>query len=528
MSKLWWRKGEIWGVTALAAVLMLTNLRHALLWQDEAQTALISRTVCQGGIPRGTDGLNFFSQELGAEYGENHVWRWHTWLPFYAVAASFSLFGEGTFSARLPFACAGILTIPATWWLGRLLWREKRAALAAAALLAVCVPFLILSRQCRYYSFAALFHTVALAGYMQIRTGRRGGMATLAGGLFLLFQTHYLYTATLGLAIGLHLFLLRRSDGNEGTCDQSGSTELSPNESPPSQKGVLLRTGGALAISFVGCLPWVIWLAGMKYPQNYADQARNWLVTKANFFSFVSQIETHLYSVWLCEAIFLLAVWHGVRGTFFKGFDRPTTSGTVLIGLVIAINLGALSVTAPAPFFRYLAPLIPVGMVVAGRMVSAAASLHWLAGVAMAGVMALRPELVQYGKELTDDFQGPVEGIVAHLRQHARESDVVGITYDDLPIKFYTRHRVVGGLTGESLEGIEAPDWIILRRTPADQAKEAPVRRFFHEQTQKHRYEQVVLDVPDTPWQNREDPQTHLYQSATTPPRVIVWRKVVP
>jgi hypothetical protein len=53
--------------------LYFTNLDNVYLWQDEAQTALISQTVLQGGIPKGSDGKNYFSQELGAEYGENYT-----------------------------------------------------------------------------------------------------------------------------------------------------------------------------------------------------------------------------------------------------------------------------------------------------------------------------------------------------------------------------------------------------------------------------------------------------------------------
>lgn len=82
----WWKLGLI---LLAACVLILTNLGNQSLWQDEAQTALISRTVQTHGIPMGYDGRNFFSQELGAEYDEHGRWRWHTWLPFYLLAAFF-------------------------------------------------------------------------------------------------------------------------------------------------------------------------------------------------------------------------------------------------------------------------------------------------------------------------------------------------------------------------------------------------------------------------------------------------------
>ena len=99
-------------IIVLACFLLLANLGNHYLWQDEAQTAVIARTVMARGMPYGTDGVNYFSQELGAEYGRNYIWKWHTWLPFYLLAGFFKVFGESNFTARLPFALFGIGIFP--------------------------------------------------------------------------------------------------------------------------------------------------------------------------------------------------------------------------------------------------------------------------------------------------------------------------------------------------------------------------------------------------------------------------------
>ena len=96
---------------ALASLLLLLELGEPYLWQDEAQTAVISRTILSEGMPYGSDGRNFFSQELGAEYADDYLWRWHTWLSFYVVALFFAILGESTLAARLPFALSGIATV---------------------------------------------------------------------------------------------------------------------------------------------------------------------------------------------------------------------------------------------------------------------------------------------------------------------------------------------------------------------------------------------------------------------------------
>ena len=132
-------------VFVLGLFLYFTNLGNIYLWQDEAQTALISQTVLNGGIPKGTDGKNFFSQELGAEYGENYTYKWHTWLPFYIVAATFKFFGSSTYTARLPFVLFGLGALFLTYFFSRKLFASERTAAWSTLVLLFSVPFIIVS-----------------------------------------------------------------------------------------------------------------------------------------------------------------------------------------------------------------------------------------------------------------------------------------------------------------------------------------------------------------------------------------------
>ncbi|MDH4201678.1 MAG: glycosyltransferase family 39 protein [Phycisphaerae bacterium] len=155
-------------IIVLAGALLLANLGNHYLWQDEAQTALIAKTVMARGLPYGTDGTNYFSQENGAEYGPNYIWKWHTWLPFYILAGVFKIFGISTFTARLPFALFGIGTFPLLYFYTADLFKNKRIAVFTTLLLISCIPFLILSRQCRYYSMTAFFSVLSLYAYHHI------------------------------------------------------------------------------------------------------------------------------------------------------------------------------------------------------------------------------------------------------------------------------------------------------------------------------------------------------------------------
>ena len=125
-------------ISLIGVFLLFLNLNNQYLWQDEAQTALISKTILEKGMPYGTDGVNYFSQELGAEYGENQIWKWHTWLPFYIQALFFWLFGTSNLIARLPFALFGIGTIYYAYLLSQSLFKNKKLSYLTVLIIISC------------------------------------------------------------------------------------------------------------------------------------------------------------------------------------------------------------------------------------------------------------------------------------------------------------------------------------------------------------------------------------------------------
>ncbi len=98
-------------VVLASALLIFFSLDARILWMDEAETALLGRSILVHGVPTAFDGRNIVSQEVGREYGSDYVWRWTPWLDKYLAAAAFAVLGESTFSARFPFALLGLLCI---------------------------------------------------------------------------------------------------------------------------------------------------------------------------------------------------------------------------------------------------------------------------------------------------------------------------------------------------------------------------------------------------------------------------------
>jgi 4-amino-4-deoxy-L-arabinose transferase-like glycosyltransferase len=499
--------GALASAIVLAVVLAFANLDAQLLWQDEAQSALLARSVLAEGVPLGTDGRNFFSQELGAEYDHAHRWRWHTWLHLYLVAGSFAVFGESTQSARWPAALFGVLTLCALHALARHWWtRDRLVAHAADAALLLSVPFWILSRQCRYYSLTALLSTLLLLGHARLVHGRRGGAALYAASAVALFHSHYVYLPPLLAATALHTAWLRRE----------------------AMRPLLSAAGLALLL----CAPWIVWQSGMDYGRHYAEQLLSPGLWLANARWFVRSLLVHGEGAVALGGLvlaILASAWRGGSGALVRLLRDPGAAAVALAALAI---LTSVSIAAPGPFFRYLTPLLPLVALGLGAAAALAARVHWGAAVALLAALAVSQPLARFGYELTHEFEGPIEGLVTYLDEHAAPADVVWITYGDLPLKFYTKLRVLGGLTGEDLEVAlerEPPDWVVLRQHVVHPERDGRVADFIRRQidlSDASEFRKIELPFTDTPFENREEPAEHRFRSARGGVPVVLYRRV--
>jgi hypothetical protein len=475
------------GLGILAGCLFLSQLAEPYLWQDEAQTAVIARTILTDGIPLGTDGRNFFSQEGGVEYADGHVWKWHTWLSFYAVAASFAALGATTFAARLPFALFGIATVLLGYWAARGLWQNRAAALASGGLLALSVPFLILSRQSRWYAMAAFFSLLGLHLYRRVGDDECRYSLALLAVASLLFHTHYLYVATLLLTLLVHSLWLERERFRR----------------------ILIVSA---AVSVVNA-PWILWFASIRYTEAYG----NALTSLPGMFHKAAHLAQDLV-VYFLNPLFLLIpvallLLRRYRGQALFVLAPETRSASALLVLFCLIGIVALGVLAPGAYFRYLTPLVPAALLLAGGLLAALAAESRVAAVALFAVAVALSPMRGFLHEIRHGFDGPIEGIVRFLERRAQPDDVVAITYGDMPLKFYTDLRVIGGLTGEDLAEAAGADWIILRhRTP--QAASRRVQQALRAHLAAGDYVEYRLRFADTAFENREDPRRHRYRTA--------------
>ncbi len=482
-------------VLGVSLVLLLANLSNQYLWEDEAQTALVSRTILTDGVPRGYDGKNFFSQELGAEYGENYIWRWHTWLPFYVVAGFYKVFGISTFVSRLPFVLFGLLTVVMTYVLAREMGFGSRIPLISAGLLAVCVPFMLLCRQCRYYSMSMFFTAFSLYAYMAILNGRKFAAVMLFIASTLLLQTQHIYITVLFPAILLHVVIFRRDR----------------------LKIILL----VMAVVTLVNGPWLVWLSGAKYSESYSYR----MLGSGMMWEFVvvllGTILKYVFPFWLFGIVLVSVVVRRIRKGQFFSRDKVFRGNLSLLFIFIILNVVVIGATAPQGYFRYIAPSVPLLIVLAAVVIDAAAEVHFLAGVIVVVLLLATGQIRDYFYEITHDINGPVKCIVSYLNEHSSPGDSVVMPYGDMPVKFYTNMRVIGLLTGEDLKPVENARWIIIRKSPVPRDS----MKYLFETLQQGRYKKTELGCYDTIWENREEPGLHRFRGLLNGSSILVFEK---
>jgi 4-amino-4-deoxy-L-arabinose transferase-like glycosyltransferase len=479
-----------------AAIMILTNLDRNHLWQDEAQTALISRSVLNRGIPRCSDGENSFSQELSAECSSTGIYKWHPWLPFYLHAAFFKLLGQSDFVARLPDALFGIGTVFLVFWTMQSAGRGTRPALVAALVLLLMVPFLLLSRQCRYYSMAAFFSIGAIGFYFRLLNSAKRMRTLLVAATVFLFYTQIFYGAILLGAIAMHAVCM--------------------------SKDAIRKLAAPVSAIILCVLPWLLYASDISHRSVYRSTFLNVDVAIPNLKMFLNQLGYYVIPLSLLLFLLLAMLWRRRQG--LRDFPKPDSLVSFLL-LYAALSLVALSLVVPNSFFRYLAPLLPVCAMLSAEIIEYGFRIKPVWGFAGLLIFIINQPLHSYFYELTHDFRGPVEGMVSYFRQHARPDDVIAITYDDLPIKWYTDLRVIGGLTGESLAEAGRARWIVLRKHIICE-KDSAVANYLIRNVPWARYARIVLDAPDTRYENREDPQLHLYRTASREDRVIIYERI--
>jgi len=194
-------------VVVLGGLLILSSLAQHAYWCDEAITAFYARSVVRHGrgLPQAWDGRNLLAFGGGTSLDENMAPSAYPLLQFYVAAPFFALFDQAqqTLAGRLPFALLGLATLPLVWGLVMRWTGNRLAAVLSMLLLATSVQFLLMSRQCRYFSLTSFFSVLLILLYPRLNLRNRKSLAAFIFCGLLLFHSHFLlfFTFMGGLAL---------------------------------------------------------------------------------------------------------------------------------------------------------------------------------------------------------------------------------------------------------------------------------------------------------------------------------------
>jgi len=500
-------------LVALAAVLLFWGLADKYLWQDEAATAVLATRLLKFGRPLAYDGVNLITIDHFAAEGSSAIgprtrdpraavdyyvrrgdfkpdttWRWQPWGLFAIAAASIEILGQTTLAARLPFALAGLATVPLLFWLVRRQFGSFSMAAISAALLVSNSYWILHARQCRYYSVSSLFLVLTLMAYARWQWGGRGPAAFIAAA-WCWFQVDY-GTVLPVLAV---LFL----------------------EALVADRRAFRRTLTAGAILAATLLPFIffydLWHRGSYAEETWLDRFR------LNFFNTNEYVAPFLV---VLAAIFMLAAnWKSLAAA-----ERRLIA--VGCAILVALTLWIPTVTVLS-FVRYAIIAVPVGaMLTAWVLVRAFGQRRWLA-CAAAPVLVFTPWLslplravvappdwwegsVWYRVELNDararifgNQPDPNRLVIDWLRKNAAPSDEILINYEDFPLMYYLPNPIRGGIATFRVEDdAKTPArFLVLRRSV--EFVDWPV---FYREIARYHWISIPLKAPDVMWGNNPDP----------------------
>ncbi len=540
-------------VTVAAAVLIFAQLDQRLLWVDEAETALLGRSILVHGVPTAWDGTNLVSQEVGREFGPDYVWQWTPWLAKYLVAGSFGLFGESTFTARLPFALLGLLAVVSMYPLGLVVFRDRWVGVGAMAFLAFSVPFLLHVRQCRYYAPVILAAIWVLYFFVRLRFGDRRSVVGLVAAMTMLFHGNVLTFLATGLTLIACAFTLKFD------------------------RAAWRRAVVAAAGTAVLTVPWVVYfdILGKTSEElySYSENLRTYL-----------DLTSRYTFPWAALLLFVgLAMTIGRAGRVGPSTGGESSPGDVapapakspalfainarshepFLTLLVFIGVYVLVVSAaPWSFYRWSVNLLPVAAVLLAFMCRSVVRWSRVVGFVLTAILmftavlhdvsawpllyarynlhlegrtfAIYDRLFPLGNhlyEVTHSYEGPMEHLVAQLREQARPGDRIFITYGDLILKFYTNYEVRGGQSGQELHGWVEPEWVIIRSffrfrdRPLHAADADRTLDWLNNHVPPAHYELQPSTATDVPWDNIAEPQLRWYRVPVDGDPIQIYRR---
>jgi len=479
-------------------------------------------------------------------YGPGCSYIAQPWLQNYICATAFLIFGESDFSARVIFAIFGLFSFYLIYALAYRLFDEKLLAGFSVVIAATCVPFLLMLRQCRYYSLTVFLSLALLIFYINFLEKKKSSSFFFIVTSFFLFQANFGCLIPLLAAIFISFMLLER------------------------KRELFARFLRMYAWIFILLLPWAIfyriWSESLHAPSGLIFHNAKFYLSKVN----------HYFLPYRAVAFMLIALlifrWRLRVLRIMKDFFATKKGKSVIfLNLIFLVNWFFLWF-ADANSARYIIHVSPLLFIFAAFLIWRA--MGWnkiLAGfflialcfsnllhnsffyVAVSpftplvvrasawardrgvisgqldkkvvkemarvrGKAVVKAHFLEYLYEITNDYDGPIEGVVEYLRRNAGPGETIKTNlFSANPLFYYTDLKVDTDFTKETY-----PEWIFLRDYWTDES----FYRTEYFKNIERLYDRIELDYPDIWWENRPDDLSHHhFKTAPLKKKISLYRR---
>ncbi|MBN2885963.1 MAG: glycosyl transferase family 39 [Chromatiaceae bacterium] len=346
--------GLLLATLILGGLLRLYNLDHLLIWHDEVFSLMRVFGHDHGAVRQAIfsaqllspDDLLLFQQPSPA-LGWSATWQAlrshpeHAPLYYLLGRALSALPLEPIVALRGLSAVCGLLLIPASFWLMRVLFGRGLAPWIAAALVAVSPLQLLYAQEARQYALWTLMAVVssaALVHALRHQSWRAWGLysLTLTIGLY----SHLLFALML-LVHGLYGLLATLLPGT------GAATPAQAINRPPLVR-VLLSWGSATALALLLFMPWILVVLGaseqvaqftgwMQRPLSLGETLGLWLQHLTRTFLDPAPSFAPVWLALLPLPLWLL--WRALREAPWPALALPLLIALVYVGVVLGPDL---------------------------------------------------------------------------------------------------------------------------------------------------------------------------------------------
>ena len=516
--------------------MVFLGLSNSVLQVDEGADTFVSSTILKYGAPYHQDEKNYTMEH--AKVRDDGLFIYRTWTPYYLQASSLFLFGETTFTARLPFALSGVMSAVALYFFTLKLTKKKSTAFLATLLLISSVPALIYFRTARYVGLPILLTILLLYSYVTIFEKKKWNHWPLTFLSIIYFHTMYVAFAGVILGALIHFYINRNSIALEN------------------QKKVVQ----AATITAIFTLPWLWFIAPIfsKIPEFYLsvnDQidTSNWRFLK-HFAGFLFQLNNYIFPLILLPILLTRSLrpyrteielcLFCIMGLLFVSVLHAIPAQQYISGSFplwcILLSLIIMEVFPSQGKIRsiLIAILIFTNLIHIGPLLLAKKTLKnnsgWFsknlymkhAYKTFATEVKLKFNFYNYLFEISHPFKGPLDEIVSFFKTNGKPGESCYIDNEHESLAYYTGMKLIHR---DDIKALDTPDWIVLRgdyRHAIDKNLSSEIAQNLREILSRHPYSKMELDAPAMRVNNSYDMQIRLFRSPYSADKVVVYKRI--